>query len=123
MFAKTLFFLRPKFIKLVILIIITLLASIAVTEYKETSKVTWEESRGVPWSFLTVIGYHGPCYQLEYCRKVHIQTLRPLELLVDILVWYIVSCILFSVYKRIAQHWSCRFLDNKVQKQRMGDKK
>ncbi len=106
MLARILFFFRPGFTKLIILIIAMLLISFVSIDYEETSKVTWVESRGIPLSFLTIVGYAGPCSEFTYCRDASIQTFRTLELLLDVSVWYGVSCLLFSGYKKIAHHRS-----------------
>ncbi len=115
MLVRILFFFRPGLIKLIILIITMLLASFVTIGYEATSKVSWEENRGIPLSFLTIVGYAGPCSESLYCRDASIQTFRPLELLLDVLIWYGFSCLLFSGYKKIANHWSFGFPD-KAQK-------
>ena len=98
MFMKIWFFLRPNLVKLIILMIVILSSLSVVTEREATSKVTWSEKRGVPWPFLTLTEYQGPCPPVNFCTKVYIQTFHPFELLLDILGWYVISCILFFLY-------------------------
>lgn len=93
-------FLRPNPLKLVFVLIGITLTLLLVVERDATSKVTWNESRGAPLPFLTVIEYRGPCPPHSYCTRVDIKAFHPVKLLVDILGWYVLSCTLFFVYKR-----------------------
>ena len=94
-------FLRPTVIKLAILVAIVSITLLVAIEREATSKVTWNESRGAPFPFLTLVEYRGPCPPLNFCTKVSSHSLRPLALLVDILGWYAVSCILAWGYERM----------------------
>lgn len=106
MFMKIWFFLCPNLVKLIILTIIISLTLLVVTEREATSKVTWSESRGVPLPFLTLVEYRGPCLPLNFCTKISVQNIFPLELLLNLLGWYIISCILFLAYEKIFKYFS-----------------
>jgi hypothetical protein len=97
-------FLRPNFLKLAILILALSLTLLIVTEREATSKVSWQEKRGAPLSFLTLVEYRGPCPPSSFCAKVRIRDLHFSALLIDILGWYIISCAVFLVFRRVFRH-------------------
>ena len=101
MSMKVWFFLRPNLVKLVILMIAMSLTLLIVTEREATSKVTWNENRGAPFPFLTLTKYQGPCPPLDFCTEVHIHAFHPFALLLNILGWYIISCVLSLGYRRM----------------------
>jgi hypothetical protein len=92
-------FLRPNFIKLAMLVLVMSMTMLVITDQQATSKVTWNQERGLPLPFLTLGKYQGPCPPSDACTRVFIQRLHPLELLLDFLGWYVVSCVLF---------WACQ---------------
>lgn len=94
-------FLRPTWVKLLVLAILISITLLVVIERQATSKVTWNESRGAPLPFLTLAGYQGPCPPLSFCTKVFFHALHPIEMLLDILVWYVVSCVFVWGYTRL----------------------
>jgi hypothetical protein len=94
-------FLRPNLAKLVVMVIAILLTLLVVTRLETTSKVTWNEHRGAPLPFLTLVKYQGPCPPLNFCEEVYIQAFHPIELLLDILGWYAVACLLFFGYRKL----------------------
>ena len=75
---------RPNLIKLIILTVIMALTLLVVSNYKATSKVTWEESRGIPLPFVTLNKYQGPCSSFNICRETNLQTIHFLNGLIDI---------------------------------------
>ena len=85
-------FFRPDFIKTILLLLLMTMATLAVTDRKATSKVSWQENRGAPYSFVTVSGYEGPCSENAFCRDVNIASFNLWALIVDIAGWYLVSC-------------------------------
>lgn len=91
-------YLRPN---LLILTILLVALSLTWNEHEATSKVTWKESRGAPWPFLTLTEYRGPCPPRNFCTELQIDTLHPWALLLDILSWYVVCCSLLWGYKKI----------------------
>jgi len=99
MFAKTLYFLRPNFQKVVVLVIFILMTTSIIVYREPTSKVSWDQLRGIPFPFLALTEYRGPCPPTNaFCVKFFFQEVRLVELLQNILIWYLVSCFLVSVF-------------------------
>jgi hypothetical protein len=82
---------RPTLLHLLILAIFIALSVLALSEYRATSKISWEESRGLPFSFLTLI--RGVCnagIAVWKCRSF--ESINPLVLITDILIVYFAVC-------------------------------
>lgn len=58
---KLLNFLRPNFIKLLVLFILILNSMLVPVHREATSKVSWDQIRGIPYPFLVLTEYRGPC--------------------------------------------------------------
>ena len=89
---KILKLLRPNLIRLLITLTLVILMMLVVVDYRETSKVSWEETRGIPLSALILNGYYGPCLPLETCKKLSIQSFHTMALLFDSIISYVVAC-------------------------------
>jgi hypothetical protein len=86
------FLLRPSFPKLVILIILIALSVFALTERVPTSKVTWQENRGVPLAFLSLTEHRlGP--GLNFCMRRYLDAFEPFLLISNGLIFYYVTCV------------------------------
>ena len=92
------FFFRPTFTKIVLLMILVGVTSFIVTGRKATSKVSWQEKRGVPLAFMTIVVYKGPCPQNNTCQEANLQTFNTFALLLDIFSWYVISCLMEFMY-------------------------
>ena len=102
MFAKTLIFLRPNFPKVVVLVIFILMTTAIIVYREPTSKVSWDQLRGVPFPFLAITEYRGPCPPTNtFCVKYFLQEVRLIDFLQNILIWYLVSCLLVSIIEPI----------------------
>jgi hypothetical protein len=93
---KTMEFLRPNLIRLLITLALVILMMLVVVDYHWTSKVSWEENRGIPLSVLTLNGYYGPCPPLGACKECSIESFRPLALLFDSIISYAVGCMIMA---------------------------
>ena len=89
---------RPNLLQLGIwAVLLALLLSVA-TQRVATTKVTWEETRGIPLAFVTFWEYRGPCGPEEgFCRRSGIEALHLFPLALDILILYLISCIVSFV--------------------------
>jgi hypothetical protein len=85
-------FLRPNFVKIALLIILLIISLIVIVKHESTSKVSWEEDRGGPFTFISIAGYKGPCPLKTFCQEVNILDFSFLAFLIDFVVWYLVSC-------------------------------
>ncbi len=94
-------FLRPDKTNITLSIIYTLLSLIIVTGLKWTTKMTWYASRGFPFPFVKIYDYvkGGSCPPYNICLVTNIQDFYPFALLMDILVWYLVSCAIVFSYQ------------------------
>ena len=102
MFMKTLYFLKPNFYKVLVLAILILITLLVIVHRVPTSKVSWDQMRGMPFPFLVLTEYRGPCTPLNtFCVKYYFQEIYIIELLKNILIWYVASCILVVVYEII----------------------
>lgn len=98
MTAKVLLFLRPSLFKVVIWAVAIFLTLLVVVEREATSKVSWDQTRGIPFPFLLLTEYRGPCPPLnDFCVRFNLQTIYPFGSLLDILIWYFVACALVSL--------------------------
>lgn len=89
-------FLRPNKIRIALSIILTTLSSIIVTDFKWTTKMTWYAYRGFPLSFLKIYDYvkGERCQPYNFCMATNIQDFYTYSFLVDLVVWYLVSCVI-----------------------------
>jgi hypothetical protein len=88
-------FLRPNLLKLLFLTILLAVTCFVPIGHKATSKISWQENRGIPLAIVTLSGYEGPCSNSNLCREVSIQNIWPIAFILDIFVWYMVTCLVF----------------------------
>ncbi len=94
---------RPNLLQLAIWVILLALLLSVATQRIATSKVTWEETRGIPLAFATFGEYRGPCGpEGDFCVKFGVQSLYPFPLALDILILYLTSCIVSFALHRVA---------------------
>ena len=100
---KVFLFLRPDKTKITLSIILTLLSLIIVTGLKWTTKMTWYANRGFPFPVVKIYDYvkGGSCPPYNICLATNIQDFYPYTLLIDILVWYLVSCAIVLGYETV----------------------
>ncbi len=92
---------RPKLLQLGIWAVLLALSLLIATQRVPTSFVTWEQTRGIPLTFVTLDEYHGPCGpEGPLCHNVGIKALHPFPLALDILILYLISCIVSFVLQR-----------------------
>jgi hypothetical protein len=101
-------FLRPNFVKTLFLLFLLAMTLSVVSGRQATSKVSWQENRGIPFRFVTLTGYAGPCEQNGFCREMNIQNFYPYMLVIDVIGWYLVSCALISGYETLKKQHSAR---------------
>jgi hypothetical protein len=94
-------FLRPNFVRIMLLVFLIATTSLINVGYEPTSKVSWREYRGTPFHFVTMSGYEGPCSGNDFCRDVDVQSLNPWALIVDAVGWYLVSCAIVLGYETV----------------------
>jgi hypothetical protein len=83
----------PTLLKVAMLIILIVFSVIARVEYEATSKISWEESRGLPFTFLTSTEIRGLCKTgiiFWECRSFY--SLSPMAFIIDVLIVYLVVC-------------------------------
>jgi hypothetical protein len=81
----------PKSIVLIVLIALSILA---LSEYQPTTKITWEESRGVPLAFLTVTETRGPCSAgAAFWKCRFVENFHPLQLIANAMIIYYAVCV------------------------------
>jgi glycopeptide antibiotics resistance protein len=95
--------LRPDKTKITLMMIFTLLSLIIVTGLEWTTKMTWYANRGFPFPFLKIYDFvkGGSCTPYNICLATNIQDFSPFAMLMDLFVWYLVSCIIAFAYHRI----------------------
>jgi hypothetical protein len=66
-----------------------------------TSKVTWQLDRGFPFPFITIVETvpMERCSINTICIETNIQQFYLYALLVDMLVWYLLSCVIVYGYE------------------------
>ena len=87
-------FLRPTFLKILFLTTVASLAMLVAIERVATSKVTWDVNYGLPFSFITLAEYRGPCLPANICTEMHLQSFHLVAFLIDFVIWYIVACLI-----------------------------
>ncbi len=92
-------FIRPNFIKIMLLIMLVAITSFMITRHEATSKVSWLENRGAPVGYVSLAGYEGPCPPDPFCKKITITNTYIYAILIDTALWYLVSCVIFLVYQ------------------------
>jgi hypothetical protein len=106
MVMKLLNFLRPNFTKLLMLFILILMSILVLVHREATSKVLWDQIRGIPYPFLVLTEYRGPCLpEKTFCVEINVQEIYYIELLKNIVIWYVISCALISVYKTARERY------------------
>ncbi len=104
MLVKIGYFLKPNLSKVIVLVILILMFIPLVAYREPTSKVTWDEIRGMPFPFLMLTEYRGPCPPANtFCVKSSFQELRFIELIKSILFWYPVSCAIVLGYETLRE--------------------
>ncbi len=88
----------PTLPKVAILVVLIALSVLARAEYQPTTKITWEEARGLPFPFLTLTEIRGPCnagIAFWTCRSF--ENLSPLVWGIDVLMAYGVICVVVQI--------------------------
>ena len=84
----------PTLPNVAMLIILIILSALALSEYNATSKISWQESRGLPFSFLTLTEIRGICNAgIVFWKCRSFENLNPLVLIMDILIVYSAICV------------------------------
>ena len=107
-------FLRPNLIKITLGVILTLASSIAITKLVWTSKVNWHAVRGFPFTFITIYEYvrGGYCAHNTICLATNIQNFYPYALILDFVLWYLVSCAIVLGYEAVKKGGARRSLEH-----------
>ena len=85
--------LLPNLTKILLLIFLVSITSLVGREYQKTSKLSRQENRGIPLSFVTISVYEGPCQENDYCKEINVKSVYPHALIINIIICYIVSCL------------------------------
>jgi hypothetical protein len=84
---------HPTLFKCTTLIILVVLSILARSEYGATTKISFDESRGLPFAFLTFTEIRGVCNAgIMFWKCRFYDNLNPLVLLIDVLIIYAVVC-------------------------------
>ena len=84
----------PSLLKIASLIILILLSILARTGYDPTTKMSWEESRGLPFAFLTFTEIRGVCsLGIMFWKCRFFDNLNLLALIIDVVIIYAVVCV------------------------------
>ena len=106
---KAINFLHPNLPKLILFVLLMLMSMFVVVRRDATSKVSWEQVRGTPFSYLVLTEYRGPCSpQNTFCVKINFQRIYSKNLLVDILFWYVISCGIILPYDKLVKQFRGR---------------
>jgi len=89
---KSLEFFRPNKLILTLFILIGLLSSIKPYGIEATTKITWDEYRGTPYTFIKLERCYGPCYPDRIGLNYSIEDFDFRILLLDTLIWYLIAC-------------------------------
>lgn len=99
---KIIKFLRPNFYKLFLLFILMTMTLFVIVNREATSKISWDQVRGTPFPSLVLTEYRGPCPpQNIFCVEIYFQRIYPIGMFLDILIWYVVSCIVILPYEML----------------------
>jgi hypothetical protein len=105
---KTLWnFLQPRRLKIAFFVVFTLFALTVTTSFEATSKVTWQAYRGIPFPFI-ILFENVPMEQCPIntmCVATNIQQFFLYALLLDMLVWYLLSCAIGFGYDALKNQW------------------
>ena len=93
---RFLFFLHPNRIKLSALGVALAISFLLFANREYTTKVTWLERRGSPMPFLVL----GGCSPAFFC-SLTVGAFHIVALLVDVVVWYLVICLVAVGYKKV----------------------
>jgi len=97
---------RSAFTWLAAFLVILMLTLLPVRS-EPTSKVTWEDRRGLPLAFIQINRYTGPCApEEEACRRISVAYIDPLALALDCLALGVVSGIITAVILKLAPSFS-----------------
>ena len=67
-----------------------------------SSKVSYEEIRGFPIPFIEFTKYSGPCVpEAKYCHYYIYKGIKIISIIIDILVWYLISSICINTIMRM----------------------
>jgi len=101
-------FLRPNCTKLILVVAIILLSLIITTGSRATSKVTWTANKGFPLPFIEISEHaqRKQCWTNTICVSTNIQKFYSYAFLLDLLVWYLVSCALTLAFTTVKEHYS-----------------
>jgi hypothetical protein len=100
----------PTLLKVAILILLVVLSVFARTGYEATSKISWEESRGLPFAFLTLTEIRGLCNTgiiFWECRSIY--NLNLMAFIIDAIIIYFTVCIgvqtVFELSTLVSEKW------------------
>lgn len=109
MVMRLLNFLKPNFIKLLVAFILVFTTVFVIVHREATSKVSWEQLRGIPYPFLVLTENRGPCLPDNiFCVEVYFQKIYPIEMLVNTFIWYFVSCVIIGIFERVKNRYEVR---------------
>jgi hypothetical protein len=96
-------FMRPSRMKVILVLLLTISSLIVTTGFEATSKLSWHANRGFPYPFMTISDYFPGrwCPFKAICIASNIRDFYPDRMILNILVWYVVSCAITSVYQRV----------------------
>ena len=100
---------KPNCKKFIIDVILTLLSLTVTTGLWATSKVTWTANKGFPFPFAHVTEYvQGTrCMINRICIVTNIQEFHIYSFLLDLLAWYLITCVLTLGFTKMKENGSC----------------
>jgi len=84
-------FLRPSKLALASFIVIGLLSSIKPYGIEATTKITWDEYHGTPFTFIQLSSCSGPCGADRIIQTYTIQGINIYALTLNIIIWYVIA--------------------------------
>ena len=96
-------FLRPNKLTLALVILFGLLSWLLPYGIEPTTKITWDEYRGFPLSFIKLTGCSGPCYTQNFGYRYFVQEFELPIFVLDALIWYVMACFIaygLSIFPR-----------------------
>ena len=106
---RLLHFLKPNFIKMLVAFVLVITTVFVLVHREATSKVSWEQLRGIPYPFLVLTEYRGPCPPDNiFCVEVYFQKVNPIKMIVNMFIWYLVSCVIIGIFERVKSQYEAK---------------
>ncbi|MEO8354284.1 MAG: hypothetical protein ABI621_00075 [Chloroflexota bacterium] len=100
--------LKPGKLILGLWILLGLLSSAFPYGIHAATKITWDEYRGLPYTFLKLTGCYGPCYPNKIGHRYWVQDFDLFPFLMNTWVWYVLACFVVYALSRLIRNEKVR---------------